>query len=423
MSSSILLPYQPLNRWNERAIQPGPQGTVGDVLTQVRIQQSTPDLPVKFNRTFSGANSSQRGSNVQDGTKRSFFDGGLGAQVITRKRQKYTNVGWVQQDLTGNDRSFQSVMAPQPRAVWVTQVDSILHRQGDAFQILPGGYGPEPGQLLRGGQVPRAVFRTPFDGPLTNEDGTYVKTGVSRPGVNNTVVETNKTQPQTQSVVVAPTIASASNDQMPAQVQAEPTREPKKGVISNAVDFLGNAMNTMSDLASGTIRLSEIAPPPPPPMPASVPRMAPPPPPLPPLYIKQNGLVSPTQSVVGKSEINPEALSLGLRGLKPVSPISPKEGTSKGVSLKGLLEGKGKLKKVEQKQRALPKNELQEALSQAISRRRISSNEPSPTSSNDDFFDAPDTVVSPRRTSTVVEPRASTRSTKGQRNVAGKFTG
>jgi hypothetical protein len=171
MSSAMLIDTPPLNRWDKGSIRPGPVGSVGDALTAVRIKQSDPDLPWKFSKAFSGTNAPNRGSNVQDGSYASYSDGGYGAEVEKRKRQKKTHVGTFMQQMSGNDRTFQSIMAPQPQVGFQTQAQAILHRQGDKFQSLPGGYGPNPGQLLRGGQVPRVVFNEGNDPSLRGVNG------------------------------------------------------------------------------------------------------------------------------------------------------------------------------------------------------------------------------------------------------------
>ena len=167
----MLIDTPSLNRWNKGSIRPGPVGSVGDALTAVRIKQSDPDLPWKFSKAFSGTNAPNRGSNVQDGSYASYSDGGYGAEVETRKRQKKTHVGTFMQQMSGNDRTFQSIMAPQPQVGFQTQAEAILNRQGDKFQSLPGGYGPNPGQLLRGGQVPRVVFNEGNDPKLRGVNG------------------------------------------------------------------------------------------------------------------------------------------------------------------------------------------------------------------------------------------------------------
>lgn len=189
MSSAMLIDTPPLNRWDKARIAPGPVGSIGDALTSVRIKQSTPDMPIAYDKFFSAKNDSNRGSNVQDGSWASFADGGYGAEVYARKRQKKTNVGTFMQQMSSNDRSFESIVVPQPQVGTRTQAETILLRQGDKFQITPGGYGPEPGQLLRGGQVPRVVYTEGTLKQTMNPDGTYVRSGVNSGDAQNSVVE------------------------------------------------------------------------------------------------------------------------------------------------------------------------------------------------------------------------------------------
>ena len=197
----MLIDTPPLNRWDKARIAPGPVGSIGDALTSVRIKQSTPDMPIAYDKLFSAKNDSNRGSNVQDGSWASFADGGYGAEVYARKRQKKTNVGTFMQQMSGNDRSFDAVVAPQPQVGTRTQAETILFRQGDKFQIAPGGYGPEPGQLLRGGQVPRVVYTVGTLKQTMNPDGSYVRSGVNAGDAQNSVVEANYPAAPMDSVV------------------------------------------------------------------------------------------------------------------------------------------------------------------------------------------------------------------------------
>ena len=201
MSSAMLIDTPPLNRWDKARICPGPVGSIGDALTSVRIKQSTPDMPIAYDKLFSAKNDSNRGSNVQDGSWASFADGGYGAEVYARKRQKKTNVGTFMQQMSSNDRSFESIVVPQPQVGTRTQAEAILLRQGDKFQIAPGGYGPEPGQLLRGGQVPRVVYTEGTLKQTMNPDGTYVRSGVNAGDAQNSVVEANYPAAPMDSVV------------------------------------------------------------------------------------------------------------------------------------------------------------------------------------------------------------------------------
>lgn len=152
---------RPLNRWANDWIQPGNVGPVGDVLTQERIKQSSPDFPFAYTSTFSTANNIFRGSNVQNGTIGSFTSGGLGAEtgeaVWDGRRDFRTAIGWMHQDISAPDKLVTPVLDSQPSYSWRNRVATVVKARvtGEAFLPLPGGYQPEAGSLPRGGQVPR----------------------------------------------------------------------------------------------------------------------------------------------------------------------------------------------------------------------------------------------------------------------------
>lgn len=148
----------PLNQWDKKSIRPGPVGSVGDVLTSVRIKQSMPDMPFAYDKKFGPSTDILRGSNVQDGQWFSFSDHGYNAQVKRRKLNKASSfkvdVGWIHQDIVPVERNTEPMLLDQPQQGFKTQVASILQKQGEMFKSLPGGYGPRPGDILRGNQYP-----------------------------------------------------------------------------------------------------------------------------------------------------------------------------------------------------------------------------------------------------------------------------
>lgn len=101
--SGVITQKRPLNRWANDRIQPGRVGSVGDVLAQVRIKQSSPDMAFAWDSTFGGHNEKRRGSNVQDGLMGSYTSNGLGAKVVEAGwdyRQDFkTAIGWFHQVL------------------------------------------------------------------------------------------------------------------------------------------------------------------------------------------------------------------------------------------------------------------------------------------------------------------------------------
>ncbi len=152
----------PMNPWDKASIRPGPVGSVGDVLTSVRIKQSMPEMPFAYDKTFNPETDVLRGSNVQDGRWESYFDGGYGAVT---KKQRWSNnytgfktaTGWIAQNIIPEQRATDPKVGSQPRQGFETQAAAILNRQGDMFGELPGGYKAPAGVLPRGGMLPRTV--------------------------------------------------------------------------------------------------------------------------------------------------------------------------------------------------------------------------------------------------------------------------
>ena len=163
----------PMNSWDKASIRPGPVGSVGDVLTSVRIKQSMPDMPFAYDKTFNPASDTLRGSNVQDGRWESYFDGGYGAVT---KKQRWSNnytgfktaTGWIAQNIVPEQRTTDPKVGSQGRQGFETQAAAILNRQGDMFGELPGGYKAPAGVLPRGGMMPRTV--NPQNMPETVEE-------------------------------------------------------------------------------------------------------------------------------------------------------------------------------------------------------------------------------------------------------------
>jgi hypothetical protein len=152
----------PMNPWDKASIRPGPVGSVGDVLTSVRIKQSMPEMPFAYDKTFGPSSDMLRGSNVQDGRWESYVDGGYGAVT---KKQRWSNnytgfktaTGWIAQNIIPEQRATDPKVGSQPRQGFETQAAAILNRQGDMFGELPGGYKAPAGVLPRGGMLPRTV--------------------------------------------------------------------------------------------------------------------------------------------------------------------------------------------------------------------------------------------------------------------------
>lgn len=167
MSSDLLIRDPPVNRWNDNYISPGPVGSVGDALTSIQLKTSAPSMPRRWSQTYSPLNDQKRGSNVQDGQWNSFSDGGSGAVLKKQKFTRKADVGQVMRDIVPAARSTEPVLAVQKTIGYKAHVAEIVSRSGDLFPILPGGYSPESGVLLRGGQTPMTTIIGGSDVPTS----------------------------------------------------------------------------------------------------------------------------------------------------------------------------------------------------------------------------------------------------------------
>lgn len=158
--AGVIRAIKPLNRWDHDSIRPGSVGSVGDVLGQVRLKNSAPELPFRWEMSSAKKNESRVGSNVQNGTKPSFTSGGMGPETIDTAwggRDTFTTVrGWTHQDISAPDKMVVPVDIPAPSYSWENRLATIYdaRRTGQNFLPLPGGFQPEGG-VPRGGQVPQ----------------------------------------------------------------------------------------------------------------------------------------------------------------------------------------------------------------------------------------------------------------------------
>jgi len=154
-----------LNNWNKTSIRPGPVGSVGDVNNSVRLKHSAPDLPLRWDKQFSGKNEERTGSNVTDGMWYGYSSGGMAARTIQEPlgyRQGFkTAVGWIIEDVRQLDTTREPKLGSLGDFKWQSQVASVKRAKvtGDLFLPLPGGYskGLLGNDIPRGSQIPIIV--------------------------------------------------------------------------------------------------------------------------------------------------------------------------------------------------------------------------------------------------------------------------
>ena len=164
---------RPLNRWDHDSIRPGPVGSVGETHLTPRLKTSMHGQPIRW-----GANAHEKecrlGANVSDGYEASYTSGGMTAAVHDSNwgwRDSFrTERGWIHQDLRAPDRATMEMMGGLPQYSWHNTLATVHHARvsGENFLPLPGGYGPQPGDVPRGGNVPRLTDTAAPSGlPLT----------------------------------------------------------------------------------------------------------------------------------------------------------------------------------------------------------------------------------------------------------------
>lgn len=164
----------PLNLWNKNSIRPGPVGSVGDTLAQVRLKQSAPDLAPRYELWNSDEMEKFHGTNIQDGQKKSFMTGGANASVFESQlpyRSGFkTQQGWVHQDIVPVDRFRETKQAALPQFSWKSQVAAVHRAKVSGEGFLPASFGYTSNKLPRGGLYPRVVASARYTDPLPSSD-------------------------------------------------------------------------------------------------------------------------------------------------------------------------------------------------------------------------------------------------------------
>lgn len=144
---------------NGEFISPGVVGSVGDVLPGVRLRTSTYQMAPVFDTSSSGAEAPYLGSNVQNGSSRSFMSGGKVATTYDSNwsnRKFKTNYGWKFQDLRQPSTMKEPVVIGIPQYKWNNTVATVYNARttGDKFLPLPSAFASRSG-VTRGGVVPQ----------------------------------------------------------------------------------------------------------------------------------------------------------------------------------------------------------------------------------------------------------------------------
>lgn len=148
---------------NVQTAKPGMVGSVGEVLVKPRVRQSNPDLPWAFDPYWQGPRADKLGSNVQDGSIPSFISRGGPAKVMKLNlkgdRDFKHQYGFTIHDTQLPDLRTEPFVSSLGDFSWRRKLATvrIAKRTGQLFSVKPGGYLPEPNDLLRGGNAVRVT--------------------------------------------------------------------------------------------------------------------------------------------------------------------------------------------------------------------------------------------------------------------------
>lgn len=166
---------RPINQWDKSSIRPGPVGSVGDALLQVKLKHSSIDLPERYDPAFSKGNEKYLGTNLSDGQWAGYASGGGVARTLVSQlpyRQGFkTQLGWIHEDLRPTARTTEPQMGGAGQYKWKTQVARTYKAKmtGDMFLPLPGGYAVNLASgITRGSSIPRIVAESSGEGAPKN---------------------------------------------------------------------------------------------------------------------------------------------------------------------------------------------------------------------------------------------------------------
>lgn len=169
--------YKRLNQWDNSSIRPGPVGSVGDTLGQVRYKHSFPNQGIRLDPAYRGNKQNRLGSNVSDGNHKSFTSGGRGDPLVNDEpwnanRAQKVSHGTIFQDVRAPDKLHEPYLGSLPQYSWDNKLATVYNakRTGNQFLPLPGPYQLSPGEVPRGGQVPRR-FLTLASSGISGEPG------------------------------------------------------------------------------------------------------------------------------------------------------------------------------------------------------------------------------------------------------------
>ena len=129
---------------------PGMVGSVGDTMNSIRLAQSAPEMPLRFDAQFFDRPDNGSILTPQPYTYDSAWNMG---------RHEQTAYGMMQQDLRAPDKLHEPTLGVVPQYQFRNKIATVYQakRTGNKFLPLPGAYSIAQGEMVRGGQVVRTT--------------------------------------------------------------------------------------------------------------------------------------------------------------------------------------------------------------------------------------------------------------------------
>jgi hypothetical protein len=201
METLVLKKRKKVNRWNKSYISPGPVSAVGDVVQNIRLKQSCPELAMRWD--LSKSEVKQRGSGVSDGTVPNNYTGSSLTTTVVSDYYHSPNesdvVGFAYQDLRPNDLAASTRELGAPQFGWKSTQASVNKALVMGKQFLPVTQGYPKSGVSRGPE-PRSTFLSDLNYVAPNPAGLI--TGTQPTQLNPTPTQVD---PVTGNPVIQPT--------------------------------------------------------------------------------------------------------------------------------------------------------------------------------------------------------------------------
>lgn len=224
------------DQWLNHYISPGNVGSVGDVLMDVRLKQSAPEMDMRYLPLTHGKKEARFGSNVQNGTISNFFGSGPANTIDYNwnvNRGKRYKIGFRFEDLQPNDKnpSMQMYQGGTPQYSWRNTTSSVykaLHT-GAMFLPAPGPFQQDPNTVPRGGSIPSIIDQAGNPNQLAVLNENVVVKALNATTASNTALQSylgalgeagKMSAPVSSPVAATPVYTSAATSYMGALANA-----------------------------------------------------------------------------------------------------------------------------------------------------------------------------------------------------------